>query len=98
MLIRPLSHIVAYVTLLNESLKQISSKELTKSQRYWLVAVLMGLIVTGSFNWAAFERRSLGEFKEGRLRWVFNRAKIAWAKLLQASIAYILSNYDLKEG
>lgn len=98
MLIRPLSHIVAYVTLLNESLKQISSKELTKSQRYWLVAVLMGLIVTGSFNWAAFERRSLGEFKESRLRWIFNRAKIAWEKLLQASIAYILSNYDLKEG
>ena len=98
MLIRPLSHIVAYVTLLNESLKQISSKELTKSQRYWLVAVLMGLIVTGSFNWAAFERRSLGEFKESRLRWIFNRAKIAWEKLLQANIAYILSNYDLKEG
>jgi hypothetical protein len=98
MLIRPISCIVSYVTVLNESLKQTSSKELTKSQRYWLIAVLMGLIVTGSFNWAAFERRSLGEFKEGRLRWVFNRAKIAWANLLLASIAHILSKYDLKEG
>jgi hypothetical protein len=98
MLIRPISYVVAYVAALNESLKQISSKKLTKSQRLWLIVVLMGLIVTGSFNWAAFERRSLGKFKESGLRWVFRRAKMAWAYLLQASIAHILSHYDLKKG
>ena len=98
MLIRPISCVVNYVTALNSSLKQISSKKLTKSQRLWLSVVLMGLIVTGSFNWAAFERRSLGEHKESGLRWVFRHAKIAWSRLLQASIAHIVSHYDLKKG
>jgi len=98
MLIRPIACVVDYVTALNHSLKQISSKKLTKSQRVWLTIVLMGLIVTGSFNWAAFERRSLGKYKESGLRWVFRHAKIAWSRLLQASIAHILSHYDLKKG
>jgi len=98
MLIRPISCVVAYVTALSESLQQISSKKLTKSQQLWLTIVIMGLIVTGSFNWAAFEKRSLGEFKEARLRWIFGSAKMAWSYFLQASIAYVLSHYDLKKG
>ncbi len=83
MLIRPLSCVVDYVTGLNASLHRISSIPLTKSQRGWLVTVLMGLIVAGSFNWAAFARRSLGAFKESRLRWVFRHANRSWAHLLQ---------------
>src|SRR3990167_2336589 len=98
MLIRPIACVVNYVTTLNESLKKISSKKLTKSQRVWLTIVLMGLIVTGSFNWAAFERRSLGEHKESGLRWVFRHAKIMWARLLQASIVNILSHYEVNKG
>lgn len=98
MLIRPIACIVDYVTALNIALKQIKSQPLTRSQRLWLMTILMGLIVTGSFNWAAFERRSLGEFKESGLRWVFRHAKIAWACLLQASISHILSHYNLKQG
>lgn len=98
MLIRPIACVVNYVTALNESLKKISSKKLTKSQRVWLTIVLMGLIVTGSFNWAAFERRSLGEHKESGLRWVFRHAKIMWARLLQASVAHILSHYEINKG
>ena len=86
MLIRPLSFVVDYVTGLNASLNQITATPLTKSQRGWLVTVLIGLIVAGSFNWAAFARRSLGAFKESRLRWVFRHAGIAWAYLLQASV------------
>ncbi len=77
MLVRPIACVVNYVTALNESLKKISSHKLTKSQRAWLAIVLMGLIVTGSFNWAAFERRSLGAHKESGLRWIFRHAKIA---------------------
>lgn len=98
MLIRPIACVVNYVTTLNESLKKISSKKLTKSQRVWFTIVLMGIIVTGSFNWAAFERRSLGEHKESGLRWVFRHAKIMWARLLQASIVNILSHYEINKG
>ena len=98
MLIRPISCIIDYVTALNIALKQIKSQPLTRSQQVWLMTVLMGLIVTGSFNWAAFERRSLSEFKESGLRWVFRHAKIAWAYLLQASIAHTLSHYNLTKG
>ena len=98
MLIRPIACVVNYVTTLNESLKKISSKKLTKSQRVWLTIVLMGLIVAGSFNWAAFERRSLGEHKESGLRWIFRHAKIKWARLLQASIVNILLHYEINKG
>ena len=97
-LIRPIACIVDYVTALNAALKQIKSRPLTTSQRLWLMTILMGLIVTGNFNWAAFERRSLGEFKESGLRWVFRHAKIAWAYLLHASVSHILSHYNLKQG
>jgi hypothetical protein len=98
MLIRPIACVIDYVTALNESLKKISTKKLTKSQRLWLSIVLMGLIVTGSFNWSAFERRSLGEHKESGLRWVFRHAKIVWGRLLQASIIHILSHYEIEKG
>jgi hypothetical protein len=83
---------------LNASLNRIAATPLTKSQRGWLVTVLMGLIVAGSFNWAAFARRSLGAFKESRLRWVFRHAGIAWSHLLQASVAQVLSHYGVTAG
>lgn len=98
MLIRPIDCVVNYVSGLNASLKRISSTSLTKSQCAWLIAVLMGLIVAGSFNWAAFARRSLGGFKESRLRWIFRHANIAWAYLLQASIATIITHYGVTTG
>ena len=98
MLIRPIDCVVGYVTGLNASLKRISSASLTKSQSRWLVTVLMGLVVAGSFNWAAFSRRSLGAFKESRLRWIFRHANIAWSYLLQASIANVLAHYGVREG
>ena len=98
MLIRPLSCVVDYVAGLNASLNRISSTPLTNSQSGWLVTVLMGLIVSGSFNWAAFSRKSLGEFKESRLRWIFRHANIAWSHLLQASLAHVLSHYNVTAG
>ena len=98
MLIRPVDCVVNYVAGLNTSLKRISSTPLTKSQCTWLVTVLMGLIVAGSFNWAAFARRSLNAFKESRLRWIFLHANIAWAYLLQASITQVISHYGITSG
>ena len=98
MLIRPVDCVVNYVAGLNTSLKRISSASLTKSQCVWLVTVLMGLIVAGSFNWAAFARRSLNAYKESRLRWIFLHAKIAWSYLLRASIAQVISHYGVTAG
>lgn len=98
MLIRPLEFVINYVTSLNASLERISSRPLTKSQCAWLIAVLMGFIVVGGFNWAAFARKSLGAFKESRLRWIFRYANIAWENLLQASILCIISHYGLTAG
>ncbi|MFZ4077694.1 MAG: transposase [Legionellaceae bacterium] len=98
MLIRPLKFVINYVTALNISLKQISASELTSTQRRWLVVVLIGIVVTGQFNWAAFERRSLGEFKECRLRWIFRHASIAWSRLLEASVAHALAHYAITKG
>ena len=45
MLIRPLGCVVDYVIGLNASLNRIAATPLTKSQRGWLVTVLMGLSV-----------------------------------------------------
>lgn len=98
MLIRPIACVVNYVANLNISLKSISANQLTKSQCSWLTTVLMGLIVAGSFNWAAFTRRSFGAFKEGGLRWMFLRANIAWSYLLQASITQVISHYCVTSG
>lgn len=97
MLIRSLDFVVDYVNQLNYSLKQISSNVLTKTQSNWLVVILMGLIVTGAFNWSAFARKSLGAFSEDRLRWIFHNAKISWNNLLQASISYIIAHYNISE-
>lgn len=58
----------------------------------------MGIIVTETLNWAAFERRSLGKFKSTRLCWIFYSAKIAWHSLLQASIRNILTHYGIDSG
>lgn len=98
MLIRPLKFVLNYISELSLSIDSISSSKLSQSQQNWFVTILMGLITSGSFNWAAFERKSLGAFKESRLRWVFQHAKISWNNLLQASICVVLSRYNLQKG
>ena len=54
--------------------------------------------MTGTLNWAGFERRSLKTFKQSRLRWMFCYAKIAWPLLLQASIGSLLKHYEITRG
>ena len=98
MLIRPLKFVVNYISALSTSLDAVSSRKLSNSQQTWFVTILMGLITSGCFNWASFERKSLGSFKESRLRWVFHHAKIAWGSLLQASTRVVLSHYNLQKG
>ena len=98
MLIRQMDFVVDYVAGLNASLKKLKTSSLTQIQCNWLVTVLMGIIVAGSFSWAAFARRSLGVFNESQLRWIFRYAKIAWDLLLQASVAHLISHYGITTG
>lgn len=98
MLIRQVDCVVKYIAGLNDSLKTLTSTVLSKSQCKWLATVLMGIIVAGSFNWAAFSRHSLGAFSEERLRWMFCYANIAWHLLLRASVAHLISHYEITAG
>jgi len=98
-LIRPHPVVTVFLDSLSDSLKNIApSAQLTTIQKATLAALIMGVIVTETLNWAAFERRSLGKFKSTRLCWIFRSAKIAWHHMLQASVRNILSHYAIKEG
>ena len=99
MLIRSLPVVTDFIEALSESLKTLKpSAELTRKQKLTLTLILVGMLVTETLNWAAFERRSLNHAKAGRLRWLFGSAKIAWESLLQASVRNILSAYGIREG
>jgi hypothetical protein len=60
--------------------------------------VLVGILVTGTLNWAMFERRSLNASRQSGLRWMFGRAKMAWPLLLRASVACLLNHYGITGG
>ncbi len=95
-LIHSLHCVTQFVDDLNDSLKACKgSATLSACQRVWLGTLLVGIVVTGTLNWAGFERRSLKVFKQSRLRWMFCYAKIAWSLLLQASIGCLLKHYEI---
>ena len=59
MLIRPLSMVTRFIDELNDSLQVLKPQaKLSFIQKAWLRTVLMGIVVTGMLNWAAFERRN----------------------------------------
>lgn len=99
MLIHSLPCVTQYIDALSSSLKAChGSSTLSGRQRAWLSTVLIGIVVTGTLNWAAFERRSLKTFTQEGLRWMFYYAKIAWPLLLQASIGTLLRYYAVTRG
>ena len=99
MLILPLPCVTLFVDTLDASLRGVDpAARLTFIQRTWLVTVLMGIIVTDTLCWAAFERRGLDCFTEGQLRWMFKHAKLAWSHLLRASVRVILRHYGIRSG
>jgi hypothetical protein len=98
-LIHSLPSVTQFVDTLNHSLKICKgSAVLSDRQRTWLRTVLVGIVMTGTLNWAAFERRSLKTFKQGCLRWMFYQAKIAWPLLLRASVGALLRHYLITRG
>lgn len=98
-LIRPLPIITLFLDTLNQSLQTIKpSARLTKIQKAKLAMILMGIFVTETLNWAAFERRSLKQETSSCLSWIFRQAKISWQYLLQASIKNLLIHYEITTG
>ena len=99
MLIQPLPCATTYVNLLCQALRELkASTKLTRSQRVWLTVVLMGIVVTRSLNWAAFERSSLNEHSQEGLRWMFCHSKLPWRHLISASTRVLIKHYNLTSG
>ena len=99
MLINPLAITTSFINSLSDSLKTIkSSAALTMKQKMTLAVIIMGIIVTQTLNFAAFERRSIGKEKAGKLRWLLRSAKIAWHHMLEASVRNILAQYGITSG
>jgi hypothetical protein len=59
-LIRPLTFVTDFIHTLNASLAMIKpNATLTRTQKVGLSFLLMGMVMTETLNWAAFEHRSL---------------------------------------
>ena len=97
--IRPLTFVTDFIHTLNASFAMIKpNATLTRAQKVGLSFLLIGMVMTETLNWAAFERRSLKKAKSSRLRWIFYRSKIAWQLLLTASIKQIIKHYGIEHG
>ena len=95
----PLPFIESYVEGLNESLGTHSpSRKLSRGQRAWLKFCLMGILLTNTVCWAAFERAGWGEYRLGALSWMFRRSKLAWDLLWQASVSWVLHQHGITDG
>jgi hypothetical protein len=88
-----------YVSELTEELRrQHPEHRLSRLQQGWLSFCLTALLLTGSLNWAAFERMGLGSYRIGALSWMFRHAHLLWSHLLQASVSLLLRRLKLTHG
>ena len=95
----PLPFVNAFVDELNNILeKDRLGQGLSRRQRGWLGFCLTGILVTNSVCWAKFERASLGTYSLAALSWIFRKAKIPWAYLLQTSVTVVLRQYAITQG
>jgi len=58
----------------------------------------MGIIMTNTVCWAAFERAGLGRYEVGALSWMFRHSKLSWDALLRVSVALVLRHLNLASG
>ena len=95
-----LPFIELYIEEINQTIKANSSsnKLLTKSQQYWLGFCILGVLLTQSINWAAYERASLGKYAVSALSWMFKHSKLPWDNLLSWSAAIIIKRYNITQG
>ena len=95
----PLPFVKELVDELNNILeKEQSGHPLSRLQRSGLAFGLTGILVTNSVWWAKFERASLGTYSLAALSWIFRKAKIPWACLLQLGVTVVLRRYAITQG
>ncbi|BBL76800.1 transposase [Methylomagnum ishizawai] len=73
-------------------------RKLSGAQRAWLKFCLMGVLLTNTVCWKAFERAGLGGYRAGALSWMFRHSKVAWDGLLRASVVLVLRQHGITEG
>lgn len=99
MLIQPLPCATTYIDQLCAALRELKvSAKLSIVQKLWLTTVLMGIVMTRKLNWAAFERSTLNECRQGALRWMFSHSKMPWELLIHASTKVLIKHYGITSG
>ena len=88
-----------FIEMLADGIRtQCPGRDLSRTQRTWLKFCLMGILITNSLNWRAFERAGLGLYRVGALSWMFRRSGIWWDGLLRVSVELVLRRYGIHEG
>jgi hypothetical protein len=75
-----------------------SAQSLTNTQQTWLKFCLMGILLTNTVCWAAFQCAGLGNYQLGALSWMFRHSKLSWDVLLQSSVSLVLHHFNITSG
>ena len=95
----PLPFIKEFIDQLDQGIRECApTRKLSKAQRWWLSFCLMGILLSNSVCWAAFERVGLGGYQQAALSWMFRWSKLLWPLLLHVSIMLVLKRYGITEG
>lgn len=95
----PLQFIETHIDGLADALqREDPQRKLSHCQRAWLKFCLMGIVMTNTVCWAAFERAGLGRYGVGALSWMFRHSKLAWSALLRISVTLVLRHLNLSSG
>jgi hypothetical protein len=95
----PLPFIKEFIDQLDQGIRDCApTRQLSKAQRWWLSFCLMGILLSNSVCWAAFERVGLGGYQQAAVSWMFRCSKLLWPLLLHVSIMRVLRRYGITEG
>src|SRR5512135_2656015 len=95
----PLPFIKEFIDQLDQGIREgAPTRKLSKAQRGWLSFCLMGILLSNSVCWAAFERVGLGGYQQAALSWMFRGSKLLWPVLLHVSLMLVLKRYGITEG
>lgn len=97
--IEPLAFIESHVNNLAEAVQSHTpQRNLSQRQQSWLKFCLMGIMMTNTVCWAAFERAGLGHYRVGALSWMFRHSKLLWGQLLRFSVGLVLRHLKITSG
>jgi len=58
----------------------------------------MGILLTNTVCWSAFQCAGLGNYQLAALSWMFRHSKLSWEALLQASVSLVLRHFKIASG